>query len=605
MGINYKKWVSKYLKPVGIDEAVFTNLSAKKSDYEKWINMIPEDRLPRPKYMDYAALYTKTLADGGYRFVIFGDYDADGITSTSILTLGLKKYGVENVNIIIPDRLNDGYGATKEMVDSIKETEDITSDGKPKIAVIFVDNGIKCFDAVNECNRKGYTSIILDHHEGSKEPGKYPLADMIVDSCIFDDDDTEYCGAGLSYIFIRELLKEEAPEYHEKLLPLAAIGTVADVMPLKAGNYAIVKEGLKLMAESFKRGDRTGLNFLLADALPFNPSFDAKDIGFTIAPIINAQSRMRGKKGEYDAVSLLIAENIPDKYQRYYENLADTMIQTNTERKAAKNASIDEAEKLISDECLYGEDPIVCYLPDTSEGIIGITAGYLVEKYKVPAYVFTNSNKDGILKGSGRSAGDYNMIAMLDELDKTSPEIFAGYGGHPGAAGLSIKHDKLDDFIQGMQMLSSKHPYLVPDPDRLIYDISMDEKDFFRDLDKIFKDLDAYGPFGEGNPELKFKVTNFHIKPNPKYRNLFMEGKSAKLYGADNFCCYAFGMADKISDDIRTCDMIGTLRKSYFGGKETIDFEIIDLKDITTPAEETETPFAKMLREMSSNTPTK
>lgn len=268
MGINYKKWVSKYLKPVDIDEAVFTNLSAKKSDYEKWINMIPKDRLPRPKHMDYAVSYTQMLADSGYRFVIFGDYDADGITSTSILTLGLKKYGVKNVNIIIPDRLNDGYGATKEMVDSIKETEDKTSDGKPKIAVIFVDNGIKCFDAVNKCNRKGYTSIILDHHEGSKEPGKNPLADMIVDSCIFDDDDTEYCGAGLSYIFIRELLKEKAPEYHEKLLPLAAIGTIADVMPLKTGNYAIVKEGLKLMAESFKRGDRTGLNFLLADALP-------------------------------------------------------------------------------------------------------------------------------------------------------------------------------------------------------------------------------------------------------------------------------------------------------------------------------------------------
>lgn len=600
MGIIYRNW-KKNSKKNDITSIVYDNLGIDAETYVKWCDMVESDTLPRPYNMDKAVSRTKLLADEGSKFVICGDYDADGLTSTSILILGLKKYGVKEIEVHIPDRLMDGYGATAEMIDEIKPSKNAEN-----IVVIFVDNGIKCFDAVNECVKKDYIPLILDHHNGEsgKNPDpryscKVPDAEVIVDSCVYDCDDTDYCGAGLSYIFVRDLLRDKAPDYHFSLLPLAAIGTVADVMTLKEGNYAIVRDGLKAMYESFSRPDHTGLNLLLADALPYNKAFDAKDIGFTIAPVINAQSRMRGKKGEYDAITVLISEKIKDdRAHRALENLCDRLVTTNNDRKLAKNESIDEAEKLISDECLYGDDPLVCYLPKTSEGIIGITAGYLAEKYKVTTYVFTDSG-DGILKGSGRSAGDYNMIENLDRLYKD--DMHFRYGGHPGAAGLSIKKELLPLFTQKVQEYVAEKPYAIPDADTLTYDIEVTEKKFYEKLDSFLKKEAHYGPFGEGNPEIRFRINDFHICPNPKYKNLFMGNKSCKLFGKANVCCLAFNMADKISDDIRVCDIVGTMRMQKCACGVSVDIEILDVADKTEPIEdvETETPFAKMLREMS------
>lgn len=608
MGIIYKNWKKKSKKN-DITSIVYDNLGIDADTYIKWYDMVGTDTLPRPYNMAKAVRLAKMLADEGFKFVICGDYDADGLTATSILLLGLKKYGVKELEVHIPDRLLDGYGTTAKMIDEIKpKAAEETGNKGPKIAVIFVDNGIKCFDAVNECVMKDYVPIILDHHDGeagdNHDPEyscKVPNAKVIVDPCVYDCDDTDYCGAGISYIFIRDLLKYKAPDYHTSLLPLAAIGTVADVMPLTEGNYAIVRDGLLSMAESFNRNDDTGLNLLLGDALPYNKIFDAKDIGFTIAPIINAQSRMRGKKGEYDVITVLISEKIKDnKMHRALETLCDRLLSTNDDRKSAKNASIEEAEKYISDNCLYGDNPLVCYLPETSEGIIGITAGYLAEKYKVAAYVFTDGNEEGILKGSGRSAGDYNMVENLDRL-YNSTGVYFKYGGHPGAAGLSIKKGMLPVFTRAMQDYVAEKPYKVSDSDSLFYDIEVTEKKFYEKLDSYLKKEEHYCPFGEKNPEIRFRINGFHVSANPKYKNLFMGGKSVRLYGRDNVCCIGFNMADKISDDIRTCDIVGTLRRSYFGGNEAVDIEILDLSDTTETVEEIceETPFAKMLREMS------
>lgn len=594
MGNIYKKWVKKdndnTIKGVVEQNTGYTVYALK-----NMADDAHERRFTMPYNMRDAIIQCKRLIREGYSFVIFGDYDADGITSSAILYLGLKQLGVKTVFASIPDRLKGGYGATPAMVN--RAVKKFKVFGEDKMAAIFVDNGIRCYTAVDECRKHGIYTIILDHHDG--DMNILPNADVIVDSCVYSADNTQYCGAGLSFVFIDDMTRRNSNgSFYKTILPLAAIGTIADVMPLVGDNYGIVKEGLKIMNEK-DFSYHEGLRMMFKSTGLTNAVIDVKDIGFTIAPIINAQSRMEGFMGVERAFFALQSYKICDTAcNNMLSRCVQKMVAVNEARKTARDESVKEAEDYILNKCLFGNSVFSLYLPGTTSGIIGITAGQIAEKYNVPVFVFTDATDGENLKGSGRSCGDYNMIACLNELHESHPEYFVAYGGHPGAAGLTIKKSYFDDFARDIINVSDASFFTVPSQDVLEYDIELDADQFYDRVDNLLSEIDSVGPFGEGNPEIKFRINGINIRPNPKYKNLFQGGNSVRLYGDNNLQAIAFGFANRFSDDIRTCDIVGTLRKSFFGSEHP-EIEIIDFCDTTVASLPDETDFAKKIREMS------
>lgn len=482
---------------------------------------------------------------------IVGDYDSDGVTSTSILYLALKWAGFVNVNYRIPKRFSEGFGINRTIVDEV-------DDG----LIITCDNGIAQVDAINYAKEKGLTVVILDHHlpEMKNDIVVLPNADIIIDPNAIKGsaDFNGYCGAGLSYRFACELLDFQR-NYCLKLLGLAAIGTVADVMELKKENYVIVRNGLKTLLNV---NTTTVGTYALISAYELNQYITATDIGFKVAPTINAVSRMNDD-GATDAVKLLTFEGA------YTEAvyMATRLVEINKQRKSLQKEGLSVALEIIKEKGLEKDVPLVVYLPDTKEGIIGIIAANISETYKVPAIVVTDSEEPGLLKGSARSCGDYNIKEYLDQVS----EYLAVYGGHSGAAGLSLLKDNFNAFKENINAISKDFTYI--ESDAVYYDLEIKAKD----VPKCIEELKKYEPFGEGNPMPVFKVIDFQMIP--KF------GSIKKVVGsniAKVFChtCTAFGfdMAERMEHicEPKTLSFVGKIADNYFNGNVTHQIEFVD-----------------------------
>lgn len=531
--------------------------------------------------MDKAVSAVKKYLAEGYSFAVMGDYDADGITGSVILSKALHAAGAPPVQIVIPDRIKEGYGAKPLHIDKIQAHD--------KVCVMFVDNGIACKTALERARKKGFKAVILDHHTASSDDA-LKLSDVLVDPeaeiQLYGEkysDFGSYCGAGLAFSFARKLLDDR--DMTDMLLCYAAIGTVADVMPLKEENFCIVKQGLLNLAD---KDICPGGIYALTDELSlYDAVLTAKDLGFSYGPVINAQSRMRGLAGVGDALRLLLADNEGSEEI----NRAQHLISVNNARKHEQADGTMIAERIITEKKLWDMHPLVVYIPDYNEGIVGIIAGKLSEEYHTPAYVLTDADDPAVLKGSGRSYGNYDMTQGLAAV---KPYMISG-GGHPGACGLSIKKDHLDDFIKALED-TFPSDYIFNDSDTVKYDLEIDAKDIGRAL----VCLDQLGPFGEGHPEIVFKINNFHVIPSPEYVNLLSDGSSVRLSGE---CADAFGfkIADKLPAEIRKADIIGTLSRNYFRGKVSDRIEIIDIRDAEEDRTYENTPLAQRLAEMVHN----
>ena len=376
---------------------------------------------------------------------ICGDYDADGITSTSILYLGLTWTGFSDVSYRIPKRFSEGYGLNEKIVDEAK-----MKDGKGLL--IVVDNGIKAFDALAKAKEKGFEIIILDHHEPeSNEEGSIILpnladTDVIIDpealenSAIF----THYCGAGLAYKFILNLVDSIDAVRNGILLSLAAIGTVGDVVELREENYVLVRKGIRAMINGCVTN---GLGSLLRDN-ELTEHMTSADIGFTLAPIINACERMHDGGAE-KAVKLLISGLPGEAVTLETVKLVTELTENNKKRKECLTVAKAQADIILS-EMENIKAPIVLYLPNVLEGIVGLIASDISGRYKMPAFVVTDAEgQEGILKGSGRSYveidenGVESFINIYDIIEENK-DLLSAYGGHDKAAGISFKKDNLE-----------------------------------------------------------------------------------------------------------------------------------------------------------------
>lgn len=425
------------------------------------------------------------IADRGEQIAIVSDYDCDGIFSGMILYTGLKKIGANPV-VYTPDRVSEGYGINKRIIDEIYN--------RGINYIITCDNGIAAYDEIGYAKELGMKVIITDHHEIQ---GNIPKADAV---CNPKQEECAYpfkglCGGGvayklMTYIYERENVLKDDKNAGNILLEYAAIATIADMMELKDENRIIVKEGLKLLNNS----SSVGLNAIKTVNGLEGKNISTYHIGFVIGPCFNAAGRIETAATAYD---LLMCENEQEAH-----TLAFKLKELNEERKQMTEDATESALLLLDNTEYENDRVIVLTLKDCHESIVGIVAGRIKEKICKPVIVFSEV-ENGLVKGSGRSIAAYNMF---EELLKLS-DLFERFGGHAMAAGITMKQEKVELLRQGLNeqcMLTEKD---------FVSKVSIDAEVIFRHMnEEVIRNLFLLEPCGLGNVKPLFVVRHANIR---------------------------------------------------------------------------------------------
>lgn len=499
---------------------------------------------------------------------VIGDYDADGITSTTIAFESLSEFFGYLVSVRFPRRFSEGYGMKMHMVQ--EASEDV---------LITVDNGIAAVDEIREAKRLGKTVIVIDHHL-KREDGKIPDADLIIDSHITGGY-KEYCAAGLMYRIALELCPNSPKIPH--WTALAAVGTVADMMRLIGDNRRIVKEGLQIMNE--KRAG-TGLTMLLSAIC--GETIKEDDLGFGIGPVCNASGRLcdNGAEDVYDVLRTHL--NLYDlSSQRQVLELRDkimTLKKRNEERKELVSRDDTIVDRIIEHNGLTSQKAIVICLDgadDRQAGWVGILAGHIVETYHRVAVVFTRATgRSGIIKGSGRT---YGKVHLKHTLDKCA-DLLLGFGGHEGAAGLTMEEKNLPAFSARINACINGNDVNTDSKvtKTMFYDLDINESDIPDALTNVLK----YAPYGQGFPNIVFR-TQFQLLPikNEYYRPLGNRG-SVKFQGK-GFEAVGFHLLERYINIgcPKMLDVIFTLDENVFRGESTPQMRIEEMLPIERPVQ--------------------
>lgn len=402
----------------------------------------------------------------GKHITVIGDYDADGCAATAILFNLLRELGAD-VSIRIPKRMSEGYGLNPLIV------EEVTGQ-YPSSLIITVDNGISANDAVALARSLGSSVIIIDHHLPGEE---LPNADIIVDPHIYGRGFVDYCGAGLAYSLASLFLKGKNEDLLNELLSLAAVATVADVVPLHGENRIIVRQGL----ENLNNGIGTA-GLLQLIRMRNLKGITSETVGYQIAPAINAPGRLMDDGAK-------ISAGVLASRKRLRPELISILWDRNNERKEIVATSLRRIERAVSPD----DNVIVAFDVTLQEGICGILAGQLAEKHRRPSFVLTKA-EDGNWKGSGRSIPSVNMKELLDDVNARCSAL-AGYGGHEGAAGLSVKLGEEETFLR---VIKEAAPHT--EAEKVIeYHLELPPSEIRKTLD----DIARYEPYGAGCPKPK------------------------------------------------------------------------------------------------------
>lgn len=425
----------------------------------------------------------------GRKIRIIGDYDIDGVNATYILYKGLKRCNA-NVDYEIPDRMKDGYGINEQLIQYAYE-EGVDT-------IVTCDNGIAAIDQIAYAKKLGMTVIITDHHEllFKEEAGEKiclrPQADVIINpkqpECNYPFP--SLCGAAVAFKLISCLFEDHniPREEAEAFIEFAAIATVGDVMDLIGENRIIVKEGLRRLSNTQNNGLRSLIKVNGLD----ESDICAYHIGFVLGPCINASGRLDTAKR---ALALLLAETEGEALQ-----MAEELKSLNDERKSMTLEGFEKAVELVETTELKNDKVLVVYLPDCHESLAGIIAGRIRERFHKPVFVLTDA-EDGV-KGSGRSIEAYNMF---EEMVKCQ-ELFTKFGGHPMAAGLSIKKEDVENLRTRLNELTTlTEEDFIP---RVSIDVAM-PIDYISE--ELIGELEVLEPFGKANPKPVFAEKNLNV----------------------------------------------------------------------------------------------
>ena len=491
---------------------------------------------------------------------IYGDYDVDGITSTSVLYLALKELGAENVNYYIPIR-DEGYGLNNE---ALKKIKDSGAD-----LVITVDCGITAFPEVEFANSIDLPIIITDHH--NLHGGKIPEALAVINPKRKENSFSFEFLAGVGTIFMVVLCLFERAEKKEetnKYLDLVAIGTVADIVPLTDENRIFTKFGLEqLLCTKHK-----GLKFLLYKLFSSNQQniekteYTTYDVGFIIAPVFNAAGRLTDAKM---VVKLLTSDN-----EREIEVIVKELINRNFERKELQNKIVEKIENKIENTNTSDDFVIIDYSPEYHHGVIGIAASKIVDKYYKPVIIMEVKEDEGIAVGSCRSIGNFNILEVLQSM----PELFLKFGGHSGAAGFTIPIKNIPLF----QKKVNKFAKTKLTKDDFVKIIEIDKQIPIQKISyEFFQLTEKLKPFGFGNPTPTFRTNNVlfeNIKFIGENKNHIMFDLKQKGFSNKNAVWFNSGELFKDLNKNLIYDIVYKLKSEMFQNKFYTKVYIEDVK---------------------------
>ncbi|WEV71640.1 single-stranded-DNA-specific exonuclease RecJ [Lactobacillus sp. ESL0785] len=483
--MEWKQRSAKELAPELIEKYQLSPMTAKlfslrgiNTDEELnfWFNATEAD-LADPNLMHdltKAVQRINQAIDNGEKITIYGDYDADGITATTIMMENLEILGAD-VHYFIPDRFRDGYGP------NLAAYQKIVADGTKLI--ITVDNGVTGVQEVAYAKSQGVDTIITDHHTFQEEvPAAYAIVHCNYPGQKYPFDD--YCGAGVAYTICRELMQDPMSE----LLELAMIGTIGDMVKVSGEGHVIVKRGLAMLNQT----QRPGLRALIKNAGLKLGSIDETDVGFNIAPRLNAVGRLADASL---AVELLLCDE-----EEQARELAAQVEELNDKRKELTTTVYQDCLMQVQNNGWQTKNTLVIYNPDFHEGVLGLVANKVVEKYHKPTIVLTK-NDQGEIKGSGRSTQGFNLFNALNPLKK---DLLTKFGGHDFACGLSMTEDKIaalrDAFeasFEGTSSLATKY-----------YDLELPLAGLTTDT---VAEISQVGPFGTDNVQPIFSITHAAI----------------------------------------------------------------------------------------------
>ena len=406
--------------------------------------------------------------------MVFGDYDVDGVMATAILSNAIRIVGGQ-ATWKIPHRLVDGYGMRENHVEAARR------DGVRLI--VTADSGIRSHGAVQYANGAGIDVIITDHHVPE---ASLPAALAVVNPARRDSsyENRNLCGAGVAFQFAagifraRQVPEQRAAAFLRSFCKLAAIGTVADVVPLVGENRAIVSLGLRSLIDVRNLGLRALLD---AIGIPSGRAPTARDVAFRLAPRINAAGRLEDAS--------LIMDLLGAKDRETAERLVARVERLNDRRKAEQSRVLTDVAKLASPSDL--ERPVlVLSRQGWHRGVLGIAAARLVDEYRKPVFVL--SEEDGMAHGSGRSVPGVDLTGLLE---KTRHHLEA-FGGHEQAAGLTIKRERIRAFRDEICMAcAGLRPTTV---------LEVDSQLRLAEAARVWPDISRFEPFGNGNPEPVF-----------------------------------------------------------------------------------------------------
>ena len=477
---------------------------------------------------------------------VFGDYDADGVTATTLLYSYLEAQGA-NVTYLLPDRREDGYGLSRGIADKIKALG--TS------LIITVDNGISAVEEAEYIRELGMDMVITDHHLEGEE---LPKCAAVVDphrrdcSCPYED----YAGVGVAFKLCCALEGSD-----ERVLSafgdIAAIGTIADLVPLTGENRKIVKSGLRAINEF----PRPGVEALLRIAKLDGKTVQSSNVAFGIGPRINAAGRMEHPDS---ALDLLLADE-PEEAA----NLAEHVNQLNVDRHKAEEQICREAEVFLKNNPEFAHEPVIVVSGEGwHEGVLGIVASKIAEKYLRPAIVL--SQTETVCRGSARSVEGFSIYDAI----RSCRGILNAFGGHELAAGLSLDADKIDEFRKSINEYAYNKRRVYPETS---IDVKLNPASISVGL---LDSIETLEPFGTSNQSPVFGLFGMTIESvsalgtdgQHKRLSLYRPGKIGRVtalkFHSTDFC---YSAGDRV-------DLIVTLNRNEFNGRVSVSVIIKDIR---------------------------
>lgn len=479
------------------------------------------DRLGDPKLLpDYEEAQAAILGARDRKELIFihGDYDADGITSAAILDRFLSKIGCQ-VRTHVPHRMKEGYGIHQMAVQA-------AHDAGAKL-FLTCDCGTSAHEPVKMAVEAGMKVVVTDHHHvGTELPDAAAVMNPHRSSSEYPFQDL--CGAGVVFRLCEGLTRElgmPVDKYRDNFLDLAAIGTIADVMPLVGENRIIAHFGLQRLSE----GRKVGLRELMREA-KITPPVRSYNIGFGIGPRLNAAGRID------DAALALQLVQTTDELEAV--QLAKQIEVVNSNRRAEQLRIIAEAAERVIQTKAHEKNIIILADPGWHPGIVGIVAGRLVEQFRRPVFVMNVDEKAGVVKGSGRSIPKFHLASAIEQ----NPDLFLGGGGHAMAAGCSFEQARYDEVVEKLDAFAGT--MLTPEdfvPVRKV-DAEIEPTEVAK---KAVLELERLEPFGHGNPTPQFLVRDMELLQKTPTKSPEHLRLSIRRPPAPAFTAMAFGIGEQ------------------------------------------------------------